>query len=176
MYTIFANTLNRKQNQQSGSALIISIIVLVILGALGAVALEVADLNIFMAANDRDSKESFFYADSGANIGREWVKKAFDEGNSTFFENNANEWVNATFSSTGHQLLYHIDGQKKTYVKAGLLGIKAEGVAVIIGAGYEGFGKGLPHGFEAQYLIRSYREGKRNSRAEVDLGFRDIDN
>lgn len=161
---------------ESGSALVIAVIVLAILGILGFAALEVSDLNIFMAANDRDSKESFFHADSGANIGRELVKKAFDEGNSTFYESNANDWVNATFNKDHYTISYYANGTQATYIRAGLLGIKAEGVAVIIGAGYEGFGKGLPHGFEAHYLIRAHREGRRNSRAEVDLGWRDIDN
>lgn len=163
-------------NNESGSALVIAVIVLAILAALGFAALEVSDLNIFMAANDRDSKESFFHADSGANIGRELVKKAFDEGNSTFYEDDANLWINATFVASDYPYSYYTHNTQGTYVRAGLLGIKAEGVAVIIGAGYEGFGKGLPHGFEAQYLIRSHREGRRNSRAEVDLGWRDIDN
>ena len=107
------------------------------------------------------------------------MKKAFDEENSTFYESNANDWANTPFNASdtsNYPLQYHLDGNPGTYVRGGLLGIKAEGVAVIIGAGYEGFGKGLPHGFEAHYLIRSHREGRRNSRAEVDLGWRDIDN
>lgn len=163
-------------DSENGSALVIAVIVLAILGVIGFTALEVSELNIFMAANDRDTKDAFFHADSGANIGRELVKKAFDEGNSTFYNDDATLWVNDNFTPADFPYKYDVHNSETTYLRAGLLGIKAEGVAVIIGAGYEGFGKGLPHGFEAHYLIRSHREGRRNSRAEVDIGWRDIDN
>lgn len=164
--------------RESGSALVISLIVLTILAVLGIAALDVADLNFYIAANDRDSKEAFFHADSGVNIGREWVKKAFDDGNSTFFESDATQWYTETFNSSTYTQLqkYNAHGTEATHVKAGLMDIKTEGTAVIIGAGYEGFGKGLAHGAQFLYLIRSHHEGKRNSRAEVDLGWRDIDN
>lgn len=177
MYMIFVDTRKNRMKQEKGSALIIAVIVLTILGILGLAALDIADLNLFMAANDRESKASFFRADSGANIGREFIMKAFDEGNSTFYESNANEWQNATFNATEPGLLkYHIYNDQATYIKAGLLEINAKGTGLIIGAGYEGFGKGLAHGAEFHYLIRSHRTGARNSEAEVDLGFRDVDN
>ena len=164
--------------RETGSALVISLIVLTILAVLGFAALDIADLNLFIAANDRDSKEAFFHADSGVNIGREWVKKAFDDGNSTFFESDAKIWYTEAFNASTYTQLpkYNTHEMQITHVKAGLLDIKTEGTAVIIGAGYEGFGKGLAHGAQFLYLIRSHHEGKRNSRAEVDLGWRDIDN
>ena len=64
--------------RQSGSALVIALIVLVILAALGYMGLEVADLNIFSAANDRDSKAAFFQADAGANVGMAYLQSALD--------------------------------------------------------------------------------------------------
>ena len=53
---------------QTGSALVIAVIVLAILGAIGIASLDVAELNLFVAANDRDAKDAFFHADSGANM------------------------------------------------------------------------------------------------------------
>lgn len=48
------------QRKESGSALVVTMIVLAILTVLGLAALDVADVNILISANDRDSKNSFF--------------------------------------------------------------------------------------------------------------------
>lgn len=57
------------RQSQSGSALVVAIIVLVLLATLGFAALEVADLNIMSSANDRERKSAFFQADAGSNVG-----------------------------------------------------------------------------------------------------------
>jgi Tfp pilus assembly protein PilX len=154
-------------------------IVLAILGALGIAALDVADLNIFMAANDRDSKEAFFHADSGVNVGHEFFEEAVDGLNSTFFDSasDASTWSNSTsFNAADYPLAIYTAGTQGTYIRSGTLerGIM-EGSAMQIGAGYEGAGKSAAHGGTyTNALIRSHREGQRNSRAEVDLGWRHI--
>lgn len=63
-----------------------------------------------------------------------------------------------------------------TYIRAGILDTGAlAGSAMQIGAGYEGMGKGAAHGGSfVNFLVRSHREGERNSRSEVDLGWRHI--
>ena len=195
MHMFFQRNFN-DYSKQTGSALIIAIIVLTILGILGIVALDVADLNIFMAANDRDTKESFFHADSGTNIGHEFLEEAHFEGNSTFYASDANIWQNAVnnstcpdspetptwgdcLSCTSPEILSFFTGSKiGTYVRAGWLGNGLlEGSAMQIGAGYEGIGKSVAHGGTyTDYLIRSRRYGSRSSFSEVDLGWRHVDN
>ena len=154
-------------------------IVLAILGALGIAALDVADLNIFMAANDRDSKEAFFHADSGVNVGHEYFEESVDSLNSTFFNiaSDAATWSNSTsFNAADYPLIIYSDGTQGTYIRSGTIdrGVM-EGSAMQIGAGYEGAGKSAAHGGTyTNALIRAHREGQRNSRAEVDLGWRHI--
>lgn len=163
--------------KQTGSALVIAIIVLTILGILGLAALDVADLNIFMAANDRDTKESFFHADSGTNIGHEYLEEAIFIGNATFYGNDANDWQNSTsFNATDYPLTFYVNGQMATYIRAGILDTRPlEGSSMVMAAGYEGGGKGAASaGSYTDFLVRAHREGQRNSRAEVDLGWRHI--
>ena len=82
-----AEKINKQGKEyQSGSALVIALIVLVILAALGYAGLEVADMNIFSSANDRDSKIAFLHADSGANVGHEFLEEAIADTNTTFYE------------------------------------------------------------------------------------------
>ena len=167
--------------QQSGSALVISMIVLAILGAIAYASLDVADLNIIISANDRDTKEAFFHADSGVNIGHEFLEEAIDIANSTFYSDgthaDARTWRNSTdFNATHFPATWYTNGTLTTYVRSGALDADwARGSAMQIGAGYEGVGKGAASGGTIGiYLIRAHREGRRNSVAEVDLGWRHI--
>lgn len=183
MYTSFPPSIETKR-PQSGSALVVAIIVLAILAALGIAALDVADLNLFTAANDRDTREAFFHADSGVNIGHVFLGQAIDDTNSTFYDDgtnstNANFWGNSTgfgASPPADPLKYFAQGTMATLIRTGWLdnGV-LEGSAMQIGAGYEGAGKGAASGGTfTNYLIRAHREGRRNSQATVDLGWRYI--
>lgn len=165
--------------QERGSALVIALVVLAILGAIGITALDVADMNILISANDRDAKNSFFQADSGANIGHEYLENAIDNGNSTFFNNNASAWISQStqqFNATEYPLSCFIFDTQGTYIRSGILDRGAmEGSAIQIAAGYEGLGKGAAHGGTyTTVLIRSHRQGPRNSMAEVDIAWRHI--
>lgn len=176
MYTAQSTDIQRKE---SGSALVVTMIVLAILTVLGLAGLDVADVNILISANDRDSKNSFFHADAGANVGHEFLEVAIDGVNATFYGSDATTWQNASisnFNSTDFPLSMYISGSIGTYVRSGRLNSAAlEGSAMQIGSGYEGVGKGAPHGgFFINYLVRSHREGQRNSQSEVDLGWRHI--
>lgn len=173
---------NTRYSRQSGSALVIALIVLAILGAIGLTALDVADINLFISANDRDSKEAFFHADSGANLGHEYLEAAIEITNSTFYSDGTNAtdartWQNSTvFDAADFSTTWYASGLMATFVRAGLLrsGV-LEGSAIQIGAGYEGVGKGAAGGGTfTNFLIRSHRIGARNSVAEVDLGWRHI--
>jgi Tfp pilus assembly protein PilX len=174
----------KTKHPDSGSALVIALIVLAILAALGITALDVADLNLFTAANDRDNKEAFFHADSGVNIGHVFLEKAIGDTNSTFYDignntTNANFWGNSTDfgpAAPNNPPAFHTEGIMTTRIRAGWLdnGV-LEGAAMQIGAGYEGAGKGAASGGTfTNYLIRAHRVGRRNSQAVVDLGWRHI--
>jgi hypothetical protein len=145
---------------------------------LGIAALDVADLNIFISANDRDAKESFFHADSGVNMGHEYLEDALDKTNSTFYDSDANVWRAdcGSFVAGNFPLTPYGNSTVATYIRSGLLERGyLEGSAMQIGAGYEGIGKSAAHGGTfSNYLVRSHREGQRNSRATVDLGWRHI--
>lgn len=176
MYTSFAPSIETT-HRQSGSALVVVVIVLAILGTLGIAALDVADLNLFTAANDRDSKRAFFYADSGVNIGHEFLEESLHELNATFYGTDANLWAdNSTFLVANFPLQFFVDGSKATYIRAGQVGSEfMEGSAIQMAAGYEGIGKSAAHGgVAAIFLIRSHRIGDRNSQAEIDLGWRHV--
>jgi Tfp pilus assembly protein PilX len=164
------------KDKQHGSALVVALIVLAILGALGYAALDVADLNITMSANDRDSKDAFFHADSGVNVGHEFLEVALENVNSTFYGSDANTWINAIFNATDFPLKIHTHGVMNTHIRSGDLARgPLAGSAMQIGAGYEGVGKGAAGGGSyTDYLIRAHREGQRNSVAEVDLAWRHI--
>ena len=166
-------------SNQAGSALVVAMIVLAILGALGLAALDVADLNIFISANDRDSKGTFFHADSGVNVGHEFLEEAIDDVNSTFYGNNATDWLGqavADFNPTDYPVSIYVANTQATSIRSGILARGfMEGSAMQIGAGYEGAGKSAAHGGTfTNFLIRAHREGARNSVAEVDMGWRHI--
>ena len=170
MYTTSAD-MNNKNQSENGSALVIALIVLVILGALGFAALDVADLNIFMAANDRDTKESFFHADSGINVGREYIKQTLDDGNMTVLEDDATLWIDDEhFNATEYNL--YINTTKGTFVRAGLLDYVDNPHSVQFND-YISPGASIGKSLAPIFLIRSHNEGKRNSRSEVDLAWRD---
>lgn len=163
-------------DSQTGSALVIAVIVLAILGAIGLASLDVAELNLFMAANDRDTKETFFHADSGANMGHEYLEITLGNANSTFYGTEATDWINDAFNASAFPVTFYTAGALSTYIRSGSLNSgMLPGSAMQIGAGYEGVGKSAASGGTfTDYLIRSYREGRRNSVAEVDLGWRHI--
>jgi Tfp pilus assembly protein PilX len=168
MLTIFADT-NRFNRSERGSALVIALIILAILSIVGFAALDIADLNIFMAANDRDAKEAFFRADSGVNIGRELIKYDLDDGNSNILETNAAQWEDSTnFSKDNYN--FYSNSSKGIYVRAGLLALKFEGQDESQNEYSSNPGSGNP---TPTFLIRSHAEGKRNSQAEVDIAWED---
>lgn len=178
MYTSSHPNISR-HNRQTGSALIVAIIVLSILGALGIAALDVADINIFVSANDRDLKEAFFHADSGVNIGHEILEGSVESVNSTFYANNSTDWSSQAvkdFNPAEYPLKIYMNPPQGTHVRAGIMNRGViEGSAMQIGAGYEGAGKSAAHGGTfTNFLIRSHRNGDRNSIAEVDMGWRHI--
>ena len=158
---------------QSGMVLIVAIISLALLGIMALAASDTAHLNILMATNGQDAKAAFFLADSGANAGHEYLENAIAAVNSSFCSNatNASDWENESdFHPHDFPVTWHRHGAAATHVRVGLIETGLlPGSAMQAGPGYGG-GKGS----YSSYLIRSHRQGPRNSAAEVDLGWRHV--
>lgn len=159
---------NTRRPAEIGSVLVIALVVLAILGALGVASLDVADMNILISANDRDSKDAFFHADSGANIAHEYLEETISDNATYFYGTNAS-WIDQQqFNTADYPLNFLPSGAQETYARFGLIDRENIGVATMA-SGYEGLGKKPT--IKAIFLIRSHREGQRNSIAEVDIGW-----
>lgn len=146
--------------RQQGSALVIALIVLAILGALGYAALDVAELNIFVSANDRDSKEAFFHADSGANIAPRLLEDSLDIENATFYDAPNADW-NSPFNATNCFTFYQF-GAADTRVLGKIQFLKNA-------PGFD------PTQFElGVFFLRSHRNGNRNSQAQIEIGWEEL--
>lgn len=181
-------------NTERGSSLVLAIIILLVLTVLGMMTIDVADINIMSASNDRESKNALIHADAGANIGHEILEADLAQNGTlslcTLLAGcqpgtcEAACWINdpvASFNATdtlSWPRSWYSNGTTGIFVRAGQLskGL-VEGAAIQIGAGYEGVGKGAAHGgSHTLYLVRSHYEGGRLERAEVDLGWRHVNN
>ncbi|KAF5063045.1 hypothetical protein DSECCO2_298750 [anaerobic digester metagenome] len=167
---------------QSGMVFVVAIVILALLGVIGLAASDTALLNILMAANGNDAKNAFFLADSGANAGHEYLERAIASANSTFYNDgtpatNASAWEDKSgFDPDDFLVKWHGHGSEGTHVRAGIIetGL-VPGSAIQGGTGYGSAGRGAASGGTfSSYLIRSHRKGARNSVAEVDLGWRHI--
>lgn len=146
---------------------IVVIITLALLGIMGLAASDTAHLNFLMAANGQDAKAAFFLADSGANAGHEYLENAIASVNSSFYRDgtNASVWGdNNSFDPDDFPLKWHSHEAGVTHVRVGLVE-----TGVMPGSAIQD-GRGT----FSSYLIRSHRQGPRNSEAEVDLGWRHV--
>ena len=165
-------------SQNRGQSLLITVIILALLSALGVAGLHVAYLNMRIAANERDAKEAFFQADSGANIGHVLLEEALETVNASFYDDgtNASLWqFETTFDPNDFATVLRRAGGA-THIRCGMLRREpVQGAAVQIGSGYEGEGLSASRGgVSATYLIRAHRVGHRGSHAEVDLGWKHV--
>jgi hypothetical protein len=152
---------------------VVTIVSLALLRIMGLAASETAHLNILMAANGQDTKRAFFFAESGANAGHEYLESAIASVNSTFYSNgtNASDWENESdFNPDDFPVKWHRHGAGNTHVRVGFIETGLiPGNAIQAGPTY-GSGRGSYN----SYLIRSHRQGPRKSVAEVDLGWRHV--
>jgi Tfp pilus assembly protein PilX len=161
---------------------VVAIIALALLGVMGLAASDTAHLNMLMAANGHDSRNAFFLADSGTNAGHEYLENALAAVNSTFYNDgtpatNASCWADKSgFNPADFPIKWHRQGISATHVRAGFIETGLiPGSAIQGGSGYGGAGSGASSGGTySSYLIRSHGQGPRNSGAEVDLGWRHI--
>jgi Tfp pilus assembly protein PilX len=161
---------------------IVAVITLALLGIMGLAASDTAHLNMLTAANGQDAKAAFFLADSGVNAGHEYLEHAIAAVNSTFYNDgtpatNASAWAATSgFKPSDFPIKWHCQGTSATYVRVGFIetGLMP-GSAIQGGSGYGNAGGGAASGGTwSSYLIRSRRQGARNTVAEVDLGWRHV--
>jgi hypothetical protein len=161
---------------QRGQSLLVTVIILALIGALGMAGLHVADLNMRMAANERDARDAFFLADSGVNIGHVLLESALENANASFYDDgsNASVWQSeTTFNPDDFATALAGPAGGTTHIRCGMLRRDhVPGAAVPIGGGYDGEGLSASHGgVSTTFLIRALSVGKRGSRAQVDLGW-----
>lgn len=159
--------------------LVVAIITLALLGIMGLAASDTAHLNILMAGNGQDAKAAFFLADSGVNAGHEYLENAIASVNSSFYSNgtNASDWADSrAFNPNDFPVTWLRNGAGTTHVRVGFIetGLMP-GSSLQGGSGYASTGSDAASGGTySSYLIRSHRQGPRNCVAEVDLGWRHV--
>lgn len=173
---------NDHATQPRGHSLLVTVIILALLGALGVAGLHVANLNMRIAANERDARDALYQADSGVNIGSVFLEEALNSINSSFYDDgsnatNASAWQDETaFDPDDYPCVWNREGGMGTYVRCGMIGrAPIPGTAVQIGTGYEGAGHSASlGGVSRTFLIRAHRIGRFGSQAEVDLGWEHV--
>lgn len=173
---------NDHATQPRGHSLLVTVIILALLGALGVAGLHVANLNMRIAANERNARDALYQADSGVNSGSVFLEEALNSINSSFYDDgsnatNASAWQDETaFDPDDYPCVWNREGGMGTYVRCGMIGrAPIPGTAVQIGTGYEGAGHSASlGGVSRTFLIRAHRIGRFGSRAEVDLGWEHV--
>ncbi len=174
---------NRFSRDERGAALAITVIVLALLGLLGIAALNTTDMEMMIAANERDHKEAFFYADSGVGVGTEMIEQTLKTGtapdpaavtvNDPDFLLRDTSWNDGSaFSVANSSFVLHVGAGTGTYVRVGGVVGHNAGFGNSVGSAYHGPPGKDRYGTKTDYLIRSHRDGSRHGKAEVDLGWR----
>ncbi len=174
-------------HNQRGSALILSILVLFILTALGAVAINNTDREMSFSRDDKFKTLAFYQADGGGEASKELIEQAIEERgwasvsdnpvqidqvwvtNKEFFQNtdlgtdrpsetNRDAYIPVTAGSQ----------TRNTNLRFGANTRLSSGGAIQLVAGYEGKGKAAASGGAwVVYDIRSRHDGPGNTSAKV---------
>ena len=171
-------------SDESGSVLVISLVILLLLTILGISVSKTSQIEIKIAGNEKFHKMAFYACDGGTEAGAELLERNIEERGFTTVPwtdvtvSNMNFWTNLIPSDpsdanrdvlisnvvNGHiNLKYDGDSELST------------GGAIQLVAGYEGKGKGS--GASGAYLIhniRSHAVGVANAEARVCAGWRHV--
>jgi Tfp pilus assembly protein PilX len=175
-------------NAESGSALILAILVLAILTILGISAVNTSTLEVQIATADMLHKEAFFAADGGTEAGIELLERCIDEKG---FTNGATvdgnmlvvtgslylngDIGNANPDGTNQDARFPPTGTPLTRLRIGGDAALAEGSSANMISGYEGAGRGSAAGGSwITYDIRSRYEGRRQNESVVNMGWRHL--
>lgn len=171
-----------KLKNESGSALIMAIMMLVLLTIIGISALNNTDLELSIAGNEKAHKMAFYFAEGGNEVSKELVEVAIEErgwADSTvvdkvtvedgdFFLSQIDAVANSIYPDAANRDATVNFGTGTTGVLFDVNTALSSGGAVQMIAGYAGKGKGSASGGAwAIYDIRSQHDGPNNSQARV---------
>ncbi len=183
--------LKSKLDDESGAALIMAILMLVLLTIIGISALNNTDLELAISGNDKAHKMTYYAADSGNELSKELIERAIenrgwkDIAGSTYASGdvtilNKVFWINTdlpsveTPSSTNRDAELAFD-RGQTYLRVGANSQLSSGGAIQMAAGYEGVGKGAAGGGAwLIYDVRSRHEGVSNSQSQIKGQWRHV--
>jgi Tfp pilus assembly protein PilX len=176
---------------RNGSALIVSLVVLVALAIIGMIALQFSANEVRIAASDRNFKESFYAADGTMELASELLEQNIEsvEGfaesviggkiaivNSDFWTNEKSEGT--TPSDNNRDFFMPSDaaaGQPRTNFKLGGTAGTTPGSAIQMAAGYEGRGKAAGQGgTHLVYRINAQHIGQNENEAVVRIEWRHV--
>lgn len=185
---------------QSGSALLITLMVLMALTLMGIIATQTSITEEKIASSDKAHKMAFYAADGATELASELLEQnidsigfdsstpGFDSVNSIMGSlihvNTLSLWTNgmnlATTPSDTNRDFYlpegYAAGEPHTNFTVGGKPVLSEGAATPDAAGYEGLGKGSAHGgVQNVYDIIAQRVGSNNSESIVRVKWRHVD-
>ncbi|ACN15856.1 PilX [Desulforapulum autotrophicum HRM2] len=178
-------------NNDSGSALIMALLILTVLTIIGISAVTTSTIETKIASNDMLHKKAFYSADGGTEVGREVLEQnvacpagfktepltigtAVIENKSFALEENepGSEYPTDTVRDVHFPA---DDTQPHTNIIAFGNTQLSKGSALQMAAGYEGKGKGAAGGGgEIIYSLYAKFQGKRNSRSCIMIHYRHL--
>jgi hypothetical protein len=171
-------------NNEKGSILLISLLILVLLTIIGIAATNTSTIEILISGNDKLHKMAFHEADGGTEVGIELVEQSWA---SAGFDNNQVGDVNVNILNlymnpdSGYppfaiyDAYYYGENGAQTNLRVGGNAELSTGSALQMAAGYEGTGKGTAGGGgEIVYDIWSQHIGLGNSEAMIWLQWRHV--
>jgi hypothetical protein len=178
---------------ESGSVIIIAMIILVLLTIIGVAAINTSTTEVQIASNEQLHKIAFYAADGGTEAGikmlvkniqeRDWFDNATIEGiqldghsdNGTFYTNDRSDFGIPVSDDNRDAFLpaAYSTGESHTNLKFNGSGDLSEGTATQLVSGYDGKGKGAASGgVWLMYDVRAQHVGVRNSQALVHVQYR----
>jgi cell division protein FtsL len=192
MRKIFGSQLSN----ESGSALLLALMVLVVLSALAVVTIRISTTNLDTAANEKFHEMNFFKTDADSELVAEIIEQNIQERGFTIdpldpgYGNNGDIGIyNPTFFNNGKalscpsetnrdvQVDYDVDPETRntTYVTVGGDRQFNPGSAIQLPEGYHGRGKGSASGgVQIIYSIRNFGRGLGNSQTRVTMRWRHV--
>jgi hypothetical protein len=180
-----------KLNDESGAALIMAILMLVLLTIIGISALNNTDLELAISGNDKAHKMTYYAADAGNELSKELIERAVenrgwkDVAGTTYTTGdvtiqNKDFWLNPDLPAVETPSVTNMDAdlafaRGRTYLRVGANSQLSSGGAVQMAAGYEGVGKGAAGGGAwIIYDVRSRHEGVSNSQSQIKGQWRHV--
>jgi len=181
-------------NNEKGSALIISILILLLLTIIGIAATNTSTIEILISGNDKVHKMAFHQAEGGTEVGRELLEQniacptgfknePIDIGNTRiekkdFWQNESNA-TTCSYPSDSNRDIHMPANATSTdaHTNIKLYGVTelSTGTAIQMAAGYEGKGKGAATGGgHIVYDLCSQRRGQASCESCIAIQYRHV--